>query len=377
MPESDPHRAVRLPDEKLKEIVRTLEARARRGDARQRSAARHSYIASDVRLTVIHPGGGEVTFIVCTRNLSAGGLSFLHGGFLHRGTEIHASLPALSGSRIAVSGRVVMCRHLQGPVHEVGVEFYEKINPSHFVSADSIASAVCDQPGGATGLTGDALCISATDVEARLLEHQLRTAGLRTRSVAHAGTASDVLAREPFDLVVADFDSSGGPGIVPMVRSRGHRLPVLVVTFDTTCAPPPDGSWGLVDVLIKPYTAPALTARAGQLLLHADASAAARPIHSELDDAPGSAQLIDAFIQHARTTALHIRAMLDAHDRDKARAQCLGVRSTAAGYGFPQIGAAAGDLLACLEGGSDQNPYPALARLESLVARLRTRRPAA
>jgi hypothetical protein len=58
-----------------------------------------------------------------TRNISAGGLAFLHRQALAVGQELEVDIPLLDRQVLCVEARVVRCRHVKGMVHEIGVEF--------------------------------------------------------------------------------------------------------------------------------------------------------------------------------------------------------------------------------------------------------------
>lgn len=72
---------------------------------------------------VYHPGGTNSNFLVQPRNLSSRGIGFLHGSFLHNGTECNVWLRAQDGKLISVLGAVARCQWICGRVHEIGVSF--------------------------------------------------------------------------------------------------------------------------------------------------------------------------------------------------------------------------------------------------------------
>ena len=93
----------------------------------RRREERWEYRMSDIAVLVAHPGGGSGRFLVCSRNLSAGGMGFIHGGYLHPGSDCRIALTRPDGSRLAVEGVVAHCRHVEGPHHEIGIRFQEQI----------------------------------------------------------------------------------------------------------------------------------------------------------------------------------------------------------------------------------------------------------
>lgn len=86
----------------------------------------------EVPFTIQTYGGGTSEFLVSTRNLSRGGVSVLHGGFVHPGTECRVVLRTLDGERHALEGKVVQCRFIEGRIHEIGVKFSSLIDLGMF-----------------------------------------------------------------------------------------------------------------------------------------------------------------------------------------------------------------------------------------------------
>jgi hypothetical protein len=103
----------------------------------RRAHKRIEYRQANVALIVEHPGGTSANFLVCTRNISAGGISILHGGFIHPGSRCKIGLPQRDGNQCALIGTVVSCRAVDGFIHEVGLKFQHLIDPADFVAPQS------------------------------------------------------------------------------------------------------------------------------------------------------------------------------------------------------------------------------------------------
>jgi len=102
---------------------------------------------TSVLLTIQTYGGGTSNFLVCTRNLSKGGVSVLHGGFVHPGTGCRIVLRTLDGERHALEGKVVQCRFIEGRVHELGVKFTTLIDLGMFcVNAPEEPEVITTEP---------------------------------------------------------------------------------------------------------------------------------------------------------------------------------------------------------------------------------------
>lgn len=74
---------------------------------------------------IVFPTDSErlVAFVVPTRNLSGGGLAFLHSQMMYVGRPVAVQLPVRGGGWIRIEAKVVRCRHVRAMVHEVAVQF--------------------------------------------------------------------------------------------------------------------------------------------------------------------------------------------------------------------------------------------------------------
>ncbi|MBB6428410.1 PilZ domain-containing protein [Algisphaera agarilytica] len=73
---------------------------------------------------------------VRTRNLSQGGLAFFGGNYVFPETPCHLALMDREGNGQLISGRVRWCRHIDGNLHECGVEFDERIDVEQFLDPE-------------------------------------------------------------------------------------------------------------------------------------------------------------------------------------------------------------------------------------------------
>jgi len=81
------------------------------------------------RIFIWVPKGKQlVAFAVPTRNISRGGLAFLHSQMMRPGQRCGVLLPTIGERPQAVKGTVVHCRYVRAMVHEIGVQFDEPIN---------------------------------------------------------------------------------------------------------------------------------------------------------------------------------------------------------------------------------------------------------
>ena len=68
-------------------------------------------------------------------DLSASGIGFLHGAFVHDQTSCIIVVRTNMGDAKQVLGQVVRCRHLVSHIHEVGVQFQQPIDITNFIAA--------------------------------------------------------------------------------------------------------------------------------------------------------------------------------------------------------------------------------------------------
>ena len=109
----------------------------------RRRSQRHRY-RSDAVILYIAPPDGEVRkdgpVLAPTRDISQGGLCFLHGAFLEPGTQCQVVLKTKGDQKWTVhEARVVRCRHLEGLMHEVGLQFEQEIDPAVYCSEAAAA----------------------------------------------------------------------------------------------------------------------------------------------------------------------------------------------------------------------------------------------
>ncbi|MEW6251125.1 MAG: PilZ domain-containing protein [Planctomycetota bacterium] len=128
--------ALRISQAEEQAVLAALERSPRTaGDRDARTSPRYCYqVAGGVVVTVER---AEASFIVRPRNLSAGGISFLHGSFLYPGARCALALPTRAGERVALAGRIVRCRCVRGRVHEVGVAFDQPIEVERYVDTQA------------------------------------------------------------------------------------------------------------------------------------------------------------------------------------------------------------------------------------------------
>ncbi len=120
--------SVKLKDPELLRVLDRLdqneaeegERAERRADPRIRYRIRHLVVH-------INQSGSVVAFLVPSRNISRRGIAFLHRQMLHVDTPCRVAVVLPEGEWLSVSARVVRCQHVEGMLHEIGLQFDKPI----------------------------------------------------------------------------------------------------------------------------------------------------------------------------------------------------------------------------------------------------------
>ena len=306
-------------------------------------------------VTVYHPGGTIVRYAVSARNLSADGVGFLHGGFLHAGTQCIVSLETRNRKRANVVGKVVRCMYLRGKIHEVGVAFREAIDPRQFVECDGMADeAMVAEPPQQVGRV---LWIEDSIDRGELMRFMLSKLGVK---MIMTDSGEDALAliegNVPFDLVVTDYHMPGMNGLqfIDALRDKASDLPVVLATSEESLQVHGQATEkGCIAVLTKPFTIHDLSAVLLQVMPLAEQTS------SQTEDSVlVSAQwrdvemrpLILAFLERLEESVEKMKALIADGSQVKAlRTVCMQLKGMAGSYGYPQISQAMRQLVALLD----------------------------
>jgi len=146
MPEAKDY--LRLTEAERRAALETIERRSLAEPGRlNRREPRHRLVDLDRLVVDLGNGASAISALVVPRDVSDGGLSFLHGVFVYSGTPVLVQLKTRDGEQMLVPGKVVRCTHVIGRVHELGVKFDRPIDVTPFIAhgaADSAGSASPD-----------------------------------------------------------------------------------------------------------------------------------------------------------------------------------------------------------------------------------------
>jgi len=101
-------------------------------DDRRRHERHRHRITEGLEVTFDAFDGQPVTCHVRPRNLSQGGIAFLHEAYVYPETRCTVALVSVTNQTVEVSGRVVGCRHVTGKLHEIAMTFDHPIEAEDF-----------------------------------------------------------------------------------------------------------------------------------------------------------------------------------------------------------------------------------------------------
>ena len=134
-------RTIRLDDELVTQILDDLET-AGEDHSQDRQTQRYRYRVKGLVIQMQQPGfATPISYQVPTRDLSALGMTFLHGGFVHPGTRCIAQLITRYGTWNNANAITHLCRYVQANVHEVVLLFDQEVDPAIYCP-DAVQSNV-------------------------------------------------------------------------------------------------------------------------------------------------------------------------------------------------------------------------------------------
>lgn len=341
------------------------------GRANRRSERRIDYRRDRVPILIEHPGGGVSRLLVCARNLSGGGISFIHGGFVHSDSVCRLVLFRNDGTPEVITGTVRSCRNLRGQLHEVGVRFDHRIDLALFVPSDDAASA----GGGAVSLSdlcGVVLASGFSALDQRLFGHVARESAIRFTFVPGARDAAARVTESFVDIVLVETGpggDSGWPGI-RAIRDAGFEGPLAAFAPQRSSELLASARAAGADELVgKPIDQTAIVTLLIKLHTRAGAVLTDGPLVSSLEERPDTWELIRHYTDQAHAAGHGLLEGLRERNLEAVREICLALKGTAAGYGFPTLSSAANAALERLESSASVTAAaPAIRRLQLMCA---------
>lgn len=338
-------RSIRLDEASVEALLNRLDVGSETHASEGRKSERFQYRVKACVLHLQQPGDATSTpFLVPTRNISSGGLSFLHGGFVHVGSRCVAQLITLHGTWNDSKGTVVRCRHIDGRVHEVAVSFDLDIEPADY----------CE-----SAMKCRVLLAEDDPASARLATHLLKQLNASVDHAENGRQTVEMAGKKLYDVVLMDVEMPelNGLDATRELRSRGYSGHIAAATARTS---PADREQclnaGCDHYIVKPLTRKAL-----EDLLK---SLKEEPLISSLQGDGSMIDLIAIFVEELPKTLRNIEESLASDDMEGLERECRALKGNAAGYGFEPIAQTAGDVETGVQRKSNR------AEIEGLVSAL-------
>ncbi|MCC7145180.1 MAG: response regulator [Phycisphaeraceae bacterium] len=320
-------------------------------DGKERRGLRVLFQPNDM-LVSLSQTGRRVTFRVLPRNLSAKGVGFVHGRYMHVGSECLVTLVNLSGDPTYVGGVVVQCRHEEGMLHQVSVKFHNLIDLEEYVrlpeddakrlksELQQVEFAECSEQFEQLKVFGRVLVVDDQPADRRLMRMWLSQLGLE---VVEALNAQEALAaaREGVDLILLDMYFGQVSGLEIAAQIRGQRIasPIIAVSADESEELKEKALKAGCEVfLAKPFKPDDLTRVIRQVIESANhGRQSIGPVRSSLLADPLMKPLILAFVEGLIEQGARLRRALDDRDGPMLLEICQQLKGAGASYGFEQI----------------------------------------
>lgn len=341
-PNKQPVLSARLDPGRVQTLLdRLTQQEKANADLSRRHAQRFAYHQqANIVVTIFHNDSSQVRYAVVARNLSESGLAFLHGGYIHVGTQCVAALETTARQWVRVVGKVVRCRHVEGNVHEVGINFRDKLQLSNFLSG--AAEEPQERQTLVPRLVGRTLYVDDSPDDRDLMRFLLDRIGVKAITTASADEAIALIeSKVPMDVLLIDHEHGGinGLALLQAVRQRGIELPVVIITADDSAALHRDAlNAGCEAVLSKPVQLDQIASIMLQFLPLAEPEVCTdtTPIFSTFWSDQAMQPLILNFLTRLDDQVKRIQTAVDS-DRTATMDQLLRLKGTAGGFGYPQI----------------------------------------
>jgi CheY-like chemotaxis protein len=344
------------------------------GRAARGRAPRVQYQRDDIVVKVTQPGGGTTTKMVYTREISSGGMSFLHPGFLYTGTKVSIILRRRTGGEETVHGTVSWCRHIQGIWHATGVKYAEAIFPKIFAAPsawENLSEAKKVEPDR---LTGDLLLVDSSELDRSLLEFALKPTKLK---VTVAGSLADaVLAagQQAYDVVLIDVMSAGQgmspEKVIDEIQAAGCKGTIVAIGVDVIKHADSLKTKGIQLMLPKPFSPAQLLSLVGTAL-NIEGTEDLSPVYSDLAGQDGIGPLLQQFCNKAKQSLRDLNRAIQASDLAAVRLFCQTMVGSGGGFGYQAVSSAAAEAITALDAGMDVAEAAAeLQKLQALCLRL-------
>lgn len=321
-------KTIRLDSRRLGAILDRLDGLADQAQHKHQQERQHPRYAMRIHACVIHmqqPGENEPTaYLAPTRDISAMGMSFLHGGYVHPQTKCAIHLISSHGTWSDVDGTVVRCRYVDGPIHEVAVQFSHRIEPSEFCPTAFRTRVLLAED--------DPALVQLTLVHLNVLNAEADHA-------ENGRLAVDRALAKPYDIILMDIEMPvlDGLAAVTELRAAGYSGRIIAMT---SLSQPADRerclAAGFDGYLAKPFSRSEL-AREIEAVRE-------KPLLSTLESDPELLPVIQQFVADLPARLQRVQEAFDRRSNLELEAAARIIKGPAGGFGFQPISDAAATL---------------------------------
>lgn len=91
---------------------------------------------AQIAVAIQRPNGEWAMYAVRSRDLSPGGIGFIHGSYIHTGCACRVILKDSHDHAVCLEGSVKRCELINGNAHHVGVQFEKEIELTDYIKID-------------------------------------------------------------------------------------------------------------------------------------------------------------------------------------------------------------------------------------------------
>jgi CheY-like chemotaxis protein/HPt (histidine-containing phosphotransfer) domain-containing protein len=340
--------SVRLNPHECEALLDALDKSSTKSQTSRRNTRRWKF--RNRVIVAIKQAGAAQSYFVTPRNISTTGVAFLHGGYVHIGSPIAVAMRDLNEQLRTMQGRVVRCVHVQGRLHEIGVQFAEVINPKDFVPPGDEPAFNIERVE-VERLHGRVLIVDDFRADQRLMAFHFRGSQLEL-TYAQDGASTVDSVDNSVDLVFLDVTLPDKPGIevIAELRMKGYAGPVIAII------PSEDKDSrsrllraGANEVLCKPLNPDLLRQAAAEFLIAGGCEPESMSmLYSSITD-PRMRELVEMYVNDCRRIGEEIADHIESGEVTRVRRAIEQLVGSAAAHGFDAIDRLARDAIKTID----------------------------
>ncbi len=266
-------------------------------------------------------GGSPARFLVTSRYISQNELAFLHGRYAHVGTKCAVQLTSLHETWEVITGQVATCRHIQGYIHEIVMQFNKAIDVSLYTRA---------------AIRQHVLLVEDEEVSAQITTHYLEELNTIVDHVENGQEAIDKGMENDYDLILMDINMPEVDGweATKQLRHKGFFGKIVALTgLRREIAEQKCTEHGLDGLLTKPFTEEEISELIDSLI--------EEPLFSSLANNSKMAAIINGFVEGIPLKIRELHLGLVEKDLKHIEEVARQLKGQGSGCGFESITEAA------------------------------------